>query len=811
MKNILSQPVQTIAVGCIALTAYLQCMFGFAGYFALFQSPDWIYSVHGVFLLQSIVLIGVATALLINGFKDGRSILFGLVALLIATEFSTEGQLYFSAQFNISIFKFLESIKLVPLFPYFFWRFARAFPQAFVPPKLNIKIDWIEKSTLLIGLFLIADNVLSLIFPQIDWMVYSRENITGEIHSLLSYGLSIPALFLLWYKMGRAREDERRRVRIFITGLTVSLIPPLVYIILTSVSVTAKTFLTHENVSIYVFPFMQLCIIATPIITSYAVLVERALPMRMLLKQTVRYSLGHGFVILAIAAPLLLFSLYLYQMRSLSISALFEGANGIFLAITLGLSLWVFGRRTSAHHYLEELFYREKYNTNNVLSELSLSIQTADSLSLLCTFTKKALEKTLHPESAHLLFISNESYLRDPRQELAPLSLHSPFGNYLKALNEIIFTKNIKTPLSEEDRSWLTQSHATLIIPILRKSSNVGLLLVGWKKSELPFSEADVNFLKLVSDSISLTYSNAQGAWQFDIRSSSSMQCQSCGMLSNQQQSCSNCGQSDFVSSLLPMTLHDHYEVRKSVGSGGMATVYLAIDVLLGRKVALKSINTTNVDELRYLRNEARLMATLSHQNIAAIFGYESYEGMPILVCEFLENGTLADVIREGYLNKSEILDILHQVGAAIGYLHERGITHGDIKPSNIGFSENDTPKLLDFGLAGVSHIKVKNADLNQVGGTYSYMSPEQFRGAKIDQLTDLWAFAVTLYEAMYGFNLFAADSIDASSSRIMNSDQLVLSSSKPISKFFGIAFASDATMRPQSIKEFVKLADMLV
>jgi len=218
-----------------------------------------------------------------------------------------------------------------------------------------------------------------------------------------------------------------------------------------------------------------------------------------------------------------------------------------------------------------------------------------------------------------------------------------------------------------------------------------------------------------------------------------------------------------------------HYEISELIGRGGMGEVYRARDMKLGRDVAMKILPTEFSDDserLARFEREARLLASLQHQNIAAIYGLEEVDGRPILVMELAEGEDLSDRLAHGRLPDDEIEQITRQLAKGLEYAHDAGIVHRDLKPANIKVSRGGKVKILDFGLAralaGDSVQASEQSDSNHsptvtqaltgagtILGTAAYMSPEQARGREVDRRTDIWAFGVVLYEMLAGKRLF--------------------------------------------------------
>ena len=227
------------------------------------------------------------------------------------------------------------------------------------------------------------------------------------------------------------------------------------------------------------------------------------------------------------------------------------------------------------------------------------------------------------------------------------------------------------------------------------------------------------------------------------------------------------------------------YDIVDLLGAGAMGEVYRARDTKLNRDVALKVLPerfAIDPDHLARFTREAQLLATLTHPNIAAIYGLEESTGIQALVLELVDGPTLAEHIARGAgpagaagLLLNEALAVARQVAEALEAAHEKGIIHRDVKPANIKIARDGVVKVLDFGLArvwdGAPHADLSRSPSLTAGGigerailgTPTYMSPEQARGQSLDRRTDIWSFGCVLYEMLTGRAPFAADTISDS------------------------------------------------
>ena len=229
------------------------------------------------------------------------------------------------------------------------------------------------------------------------------------------------------------------------------------------------------------------------------------------------------------------------------------------------------------------------------------------------------------------------------------------------------------------------------------------------------------------------------------------------------------------------------YEILSALGAGGMGEVYRARDGKLGREVAIKVLPqafAADEERLARFRREAKVLASLNHPHIAAIYGLVESDGVEALVLELVEGETLAERLARGPLPVEEALDIARQAAEALEAAHERGIVHRDFKPGNIKLTPGGQVKILDFGLAkalgdttsspDVSTSPTLTAAATQAGvalGTAAYMSPEQARGKPVDRRADVWAFGAVLYEMLTGRHAFEGETASDTLASVLKTD----------------------------------------
>ena len=219
------------------------------------------------------------------------------------------------------------------------------------------------------------------------------------------------------------------------------------------------------------------------------------------------------------------------------------------------------------------------------------------------------------------------------------------------------------------------------------------------------------------------------------------------------------------------------YEILSALGAGGMGEVYRARDTRLDRDVAIKILPHAffaDAERVARFQREAKVLASLNHPHIAAIYGlHDEADGVRALVMELVEGENLAQRIMRGAFPLDEALPIAAQVAEALEAAHGQGIIHRDLKPANIMLRADDTVKVLDFGLAKAVVSDTGKPDLydsptvtavatraGTILGTAAYMSPEQAKGRPVDRRTDVWAFGAVLYELLTGTPAFQGESV---------------------------------------------------
>jgi serine/threonine-protein kinase len=266
-----------------------------------------------------------------------------------------------------------------------------------------------------------------------------------------------------------------------------------------------------------------------------------------------------------------------------------------------------------------------------------------------------------------------------------------------------------------------------------------------------------------------------------------------------------------------------------------MGVVYGAFDLALHRKVAIKTLPRVSAEEAMRLRREARSMAAIAHPNLALILAAEAWHGIPMLVLEYLDGGTFSERVGRGGMSTADVVRVGSTIADVLVRIHAAGLLHRDIKPTNIGYTAEGVPKLLDFGLVKILGGTAQTAPIadassqptatwphaleNPSGsharfvGTPGYLSPEAISGAPPDVRVDLWALALVMYEGITGRNPFLRSTLFETLDAIVKADlphlRVAASGCPPrLADVLAGALARNPDHRPRSALEFKQAID---
>ena len=282
---------------------------------------------------------------------------------------------------------------------------------------------------------------------------------------------------------------------------------------------------------------------------------------------------------------------------------------------------------------------------------------------------------------------------------------------------------------------------------------------------------------------------------------------------------------------IAPGTKLGRYEIRSPLGAGGMGEVYLARDPKLGRNVAVKVLSaqySMDKDRLARFEQEACAAGALNHPNVLSVYDVGVENGSPYVVSELLQGETLRERLNGAPLSQRKALDYALQIASGLSAAHERGIVHRDLKPENVFITSDERAKILDFGLAKLTQgdgnlasqteIPTRRVDTgpNAVMGTVGYMAPEQVRGARVDQRSDIFSFGCVLYEMLTSRRAFRGESAADTLSAILKEDPPELYSTNSqtnpaLERIVLHCLAKSPAQRFQSVKDLAFALEALI
>jgi hypothetical protein len=779
------------------------------------------------------------------GRRDRRAVSLGIFFLLVASSFT--GRLFLSAADAVPTLapalRFLTRATVEAYQPFFFWLFVRDFPRMRRIVRARRVVRWMAAATFWTGSVLLLANLsLAFVVPGRDaierWL---GRNGTASLYWPI---LFVPILLAVAHAVSqvrRAAPDERRRVRIMVAGLVAG-VAPIIAVTLASFLVPAFGRYTRDHqaeavrtLGLVVYP----ALLAIPIITAYAILAHRALDLRQIVRRALRYGLARYTLVAIAAAPLAIVIGALYARREESLESLLGGPTGLVLLATLtaGAAMLAFRRRAVA--MLDRRFFREQYDAQQILTGLVEEVRAARTPTELAAVLERDIGRALHLRSVFTLVLASDSAtLLDPRATLAPLPLGTPLARAMEAAAaplEIDWERPAEwlAALPGAGQLWLSDPDLRLLVPVTtRDGSLLGALALGEKRSELPFNAEDRRLLGAIGGSVALWLEpRLPGVAREEVGTggeaapgSSARECDACGLVcAAAAGECPRCVGATHPAPV-PLILGGKFTLLERIGSGGMGVVYRALDLALHRVVAIKTLPRVSPREAARLREEARAMAAVAHPNLAAIHAAEAWNGIPMLVVEYLPGGTLDARLAGGPLSPAEAMTIAAALALALARLHDAGVLHRDVKPSNIGFAADGTPKMLDFGVARVLEA-AREAEAPPVewltvatpipaatdpaewGGTPLYLSPEAVMGHRPDVSFDLWALCMVLYESVAGRHPFAGDPPAQALLRIYDAavpDARALAPHlpPPLAAFLRDALHADIRRRPASARE---------
>ena len=581
--------------------------------------------------------------------------------------------------------------------------------------------------------------------------------------------------------------NERRKLRWVAIGTLVGLIPSLIFFVakFSFSHLQWNSGFTRQCLSSMMLT-SDLFLVLVPITIGYAIIKHRIFDIQVVVRQGIRYLFAKNVIRIFTYLPAIIIVLAIIRNRDQSITELIF-SNTTYIIIT-SMALIGLKFRNRLADWLDRKFFREAYNSEKILVSLIDEVKSINSMSEISRWVTLQLDSALHPKHI-LVFYQNK--------QKGDLALGHSSGGHSQDLRIAkdsglvrLFTTSgsaHKFPsaetevLSNQEQEWLHQLNIHLIVPMNDSDQRlIGLLLLGEKKSEQPYTANDRKMLEALAGQISMVCENLLLKEHVD--SESKVKRQVLDHLSAQNRNllkeCPVCGRCyDFAASAceedgtelvltLPVerVIDEKYRLNKLLGRGGMGAVYEATDLRLNRAVAVKILVGSMFGDrlaLRRFEREARTSAQLNHPNVVSVYDFGAIAGEgAYLVMELIHGFTLRYFLdHEGNVPPALAADWFDQMLEGMKAAHLNGIVHRDLKPENILISRKgkneSVVKILDFGLAKLRFIdQAESKNLTVPGtvvGTLSYMSPEQIVGADLDERTDIFSLGVMAIEALTG------------------------------------------------------------
>ncbi|MBX7219383.1 MAG: protein kinase [Blastocatellia bacterium] len=595
--------------------------------------------------------------------------------------------------------------------------------------------------------------------------------------------LSILAVILRNFRLVR-NPDEHRRIKWLMFSVAIAAIPFLL----------AQTFF-YVGAERWGFRLLHaggMFVLVVPLTLVYLIRTRRLFDLTVVIRQGVKYLLARNSLRMLLFLPVLglAASVMTNPHRTVAEILTQNPVYPVLLAVT-GFSLFF---QTTLLQWIDRRFFRASYDREQKLVELVEDIQRLDSMADIARLVNRTIETTLHPKRLLIFFRGFQTrdltlgFSSDGSGRPLTLEEHSPL---LRLVERMAAPVEVSTVMLEHvpqaERNWLGELEARLLFPMMNPDNHLtGLVLLGEKKSEEPYSSTDRRLLAAAIQQMGVVHEiirlrgqvNAEEQAKRDMVTRLAEQniavfreCPLCGTCFDAVLTHCPTDRAELKITLpVERVVEGKYRLERLLGKGGMGAVYEATDLRLGRRVALKIlINRIGNDPgiLRRFEREARAAARLSHPGIVTVFdfGHISPE-IAFLVMEYVAGSTLREVLKQqGKLACNEATGYLRPLLEAIQQAHEAGVVHRDLKPENIlvvpSGKSGATVKILDFGLARLQPLEVDKLESltapGMIMGTFGYMAPEQMVGDPVDARSDIFALGVLMAEMFTGKRPFTS------------------------------------------------------
>ena len=764
--------LQHRALGLLAAVALLQSVVGLAtglsllpsateGMLAAFTAPAASQVSNRAFLPVSemtpaatllrmvphVLYPACGLVLLIGGRFDRRARLLGVVFVLLGAFWAQPVVGGFGAGVYPELF-----------LPAVLWMFVREFPRV----RRHTRLDDASARTAMVAAALAA--VLQVAnLPPVQALSPSlailARDVPGAYVAPAFFGpycvLVLAALGVLLLRARGVAPSERARTRLFVAGLVAALAPHVEGVV--EVVFPGTVTLAAAN---WASVLGSVSALAVPCLTMYAATSLRVLDVRTTIRVSARRLLTRGGLALLALGPLAALGGLVSSRADRPVSEVFADPLGQGCLAVAGAALAALAFRERLAAGVNAWIAPETADQRQVLAsaggELALATGVADVGAVVARAVRRGAGVSGTLLVADVGGGARGYRFAAPDGSVAPLARASALAGVLEELRAPlgVHPEGRDTAfdlLPPEDAAWVSTAAAAAVVPVAGPgSATAGVLVAGARPDGARLCPVDLAFLDALASAsgLALERLRLEAGPAGRVEDPPARECRECGRVAAAPDAgsrCAACG-GPWASAPVPAMLASKFLVERRIGAGGMGTVYRARDIGLDRTVAVKTLEGADPTRLARLKQEAQTLAAQAHPGIAQIHGLETWRGRPLLVMEHLAGGTLAARIAASPLAPADAGELTVELAGALAALHAAGYRHGDVKPSNIGFTAQGTVKLLDFGLAGLSGSRAPVA-----GGTVPYVSPEVLGGAPASAADDVWALGVVLYEMAAG------------------------------------------------------------
>ena len=715
-----------------------------------------------LFTVVLVAFAGAAVYLDLGG-KDRRARALAACYWMVAASFSSSSFRYLTVlAHGAPWLRIVAGLRPEALLAAGLWQFAREFPILTRFSRLDRICRVALRITTLVGLVFFAGTAIVASAPT-GSLARALAPLDGlrtppnYIYWNAIFVFSVPALITMALRARSAESREKRLARFFLHAIIFSFLPIVLEVLAEGFFPAYRRMMRKPLGQFLGGLIIYSAQIALPLVTAYAVVVGGVLDVQVVVQRGLRYLLAKAVIAWSTALPFAGLLIYVYVHRDQPLSDSLATGQARALAWAGGIALVLLLFRSKLIHALDRWALPGMEDGSTMLATMAGSLKNTRTRIEVVTALMTAAERALQAPAEG--YLSHNGRLVPMRGEAAA----PPHDSVIAVLIEGARGPCIVAPshrhsynslLTDADRRWIASEQIAVLVPVLASRGRgglVGMVALKSRRNAMVFSMDDLRFLSAGSASASLASDLLDAEGQMPAPGSGTevdelaMQCEKCGRVvgwTSNETRCTCGGRWDRAA--LPHLVLQRFTVNQLLGRGGMGIVYRATDITLQRDVAVKTLTHLSEDAASRLIDEARTMGALSHQNIAVLYGAEMWRNTPILVMEYLGGGTLAAKLRRGQLSPNDAVQLARVLAHTLEHLHAGGMYHGDIKPTNIGFSADGTPKFLDFGLT-----RAIASTQAAIGGTPAYLSPEVRDGAPPGPGLDLWALSIVLKECV--------------------------------------------------------------